>query len=320
MHEQLIELHRRYGPVVRVAPNCYSFNEPEDSKVIYNTTASKTFPKTNFYHTSGDPNRPNVFSMSSEKDHAARKRNLGTVGLFGEYHPLSVRINTMLGTKHVGKVLDDLAERSLNEVGSNIGAGSDTTGITLGAAFYYLYRNPEILATLRQEIDGGPDPISFEETQQMPFLQAVVKETLRIHPAVGYILRRTVPAGGAHLAGRQFPEGTQVGVSAWALHQNENASSIDRATFRPQRWLEGDETNNSKAAMSFARFQFGGGTRICLGRNISLLELYKVIPLVMRNFDLDIQDDDWSLFCTWFVWPDYSVRIRPRAMFEAGST
>lgn len=103
----------------------------------------------------------------------------------------------------------------MDACGSNIGAGSDTTAITLSAALYHLYRNPEKLAKLRHEIDSLAgdgqisDPVTFQQAQGMPYLQAVIKETLRIHPAVGTILARKVPTGGAELGGIHFPEGVR---------------------------------------------------------------------------------------------------------------
>jgi hypothetical protein len=97
--------------------------------------------------------------------------------------------------------------------GSNIGAGSDTTGISLSAAIYYLYRNPDKLARLREEIDMMTskglisDPVTYHQAKDMPCLNAVIKETLRIHPAVGTILPRVVPKGGMTLGGYHFLEG-----------------------------------------------------------------------------------------------------------------
>lgn len=97
--------------------------------------------------------------------------------------------------------------------GSNLGAGSDTTAITLSSSLYYLYKHPEKLAKLRHELDTMAaegrisDPITFKEAQSMPYLQAVIKEGFRMHPAVGTILPRVVPKGGARLGGFNFPEG-----------------------------------------------------------------------------------------------------------------
>jgi cytochrome P450 len=95
----------------------------------------------------------------------------------------------------------------------NIGAGSDTTGITLTATFYYLITNPHAMKELRAEMDEKhrqgllSERATFEEAQDMPYLQAVIKEALRMHPAVGLPLERIVPEGGAAIAGQFFPAG-----------------------------------------------------------------------------------------------------------------
>jgi cytochrome P450 len=95
----------------------------------------------------------------------------------------------------------------------NIAAGSDTTGISLSAIFYYLLTNPETLKKLRSEVEEKQElgqlseRPSFEESQNMPYLQAVIKEALRMHPAVGLPLERLVPKDGAAIAGQFFPEG-----------------------------------------------------------------------------------------------------------------
>lgn len=99
--------------------------------------------------------------------------------------------------------------------GSNIEAGSDTTAVTLSSALYLLYSNPDKLAKLRKEIDikaaegSISDPLTFQEAQNMTYLQAVMKETLRLHPAVGTILPRIVPRGGIELSGHYFPAGVR---------------------------------------------------------------------------------------------------------------
>lgn len=117
------------------------------------------------------------------------------------------------------KVLDMEAQGRLkmpniiDACGSNIVAGSDTTGVTLSAALYYLYTNRDTLQRLRKEIDTQAaaghvsDPVTFQEAQALPYLQAVIKEVLRLHPAVGTILPRFVPKGGLELSGYYFPPG-----------------------------------------------------------------------------------------------------------------
>ena len=73
--------------------------------------------------------------------------------------------------------------------------------------------NPEVTDKLREEVSehrstaAHPRHFSFKETQEMPYLQAVIKEALRLHPAVGQPLERVVPAGGTTIAGQFFPGG-----------------------------------------------------------------------------------------------------------------
>jgi cytochrome P450 len=96
---------------------------------------------------------------------------------------------------------------------TNIGAGSGTTGISLSSVIYYLCKNPEAMRKLRGEIDEMTergeisDPVTFGQAQKMPYLQAVLKEALRMHPATGLPLGRVVPDGGAMIAGKIFPAG-----------------------------------------------------------------------------------------------------------------
>ncbi|KZL68822.1 Pisatin demethylase [Colletotrichum tofieldiae] len=200
-------------------------------------------------------------------------------------------------------------------VGSNIVAGSDTTGITLSAMLWYIYQNNTILVALRKEIDDlaarglVSNPVTWKESQEMPYLQAVIMETLRMHPAVSVPLPRVIPKGGVELSGVFFPENTVVGCSAWALHYNPNITAAPEV-FRPERWLDGSVRDLSqKPAESFS---FGGGSRVCIGKNISMLEIFKVIPQIVREFDLHFDSNDWKLDSAWFVYPRYTGRISLR--------
>jgi hypothetical protein len=129
---------------------------------------------------------------------------------------------------------------------SNIIAGSDTTAISLSAILYHLLHNPPVLANLRAEIDEFTrqgrcsERVTFKESQDMPYFQAVMKEALRMHSATGLPFWRVVPPGGAELSGHFFPEGAVVGVNAWVYHYDE-AVFPDAKRFRPERWIEAEE-------------------------------------------------------------------------------
>lgn len=98
---------------------------------------------------------------------------------------------------------------------SNLVAGADTTWVSLGSIINYLHRNPKTLTKLRNEIDTFAsegkisDPVTWEEAKKMPYLQACLKEGMRMHAATGLPLWRTVPQGGAEICGKFFPEGVR---------------------------------------------------------------------------------------------------------------
>ena len=186
---------------------------------------------------------------------------------------------------------------------SNIFAGSDTTAISLRAIIYYLLKSPSCKKRLVDEIDanlGLGECISFSDSNKLPYLQAVIKEGLRLHPAVGQTLPRYVPEGGADIAGVHFPAGAKVGVNPWVIHRNTDIFGPDADAYRPERWLEGSE---AVAHLERNMFTFGAGSRVCLGKSISLLEIGKLVPYLLRNFEIELTDPKgtWTASNGWFV-------------------
>ena len=106
---------------------------------------------------------------------------------------------------------------------SNIFAGSDTTAISLRAVIYHLLKRPESKIKLIDEIDNMrrkgklTDPVSFEQAEDMPYLQACMYEALRCHPAVGMSLPRVTPPGGIYIDGQHIPEGVS---NEWLLRSS----------------------------------------------------------------------------------------------------
>jgi cytochrome P450 len=196
---------------------------------------------------------------------------------------------------------------------SNIGAGSDTTALTLSATLYYLLKYPATYKRLQQEIDEAvsmskiSNPITFKEAQQLPYLQAVIREALRIHSATGLPLSRIVPPTGATIANYQFPAGATVGINSWVAHRNKEVYGSDAFGWRPERWLEIDASGRGGEIERYF-FAFGMGSRTCIGKNISLLEISKLIPQLLRTFDFELDDElvhnEWKSASRWFVKPD----------------
>ncbi|KEF50973.1 uncharacterized protein A1O9_12971 [Exophiala aquamarina CBS 119918] len=199
--------------------------------------------------------------------------------------------------------------RILSLTAANMFAGSDTTAISLRSIFYFLLKNPSKLHKLQQELNQKEHDgffsrkdrlVRWAEANELSYLGAVIKESLRIHPAAGLPLERVVPLGGTEISGRYLPAGTVVGCSAWTIHRSKEIFGKDVDAFRPERWLE-DPANISN--MNQSLFTFGAGARTCVGKNISYLEMYKLVPAIFRTFDVQLANpsEEWHLENKWFV-------------------
>lgn len=177
---------------------------------------------------------------------------------------------------------------------SMVFAGSETTAISLSAVFYYLLRNPRVYQKLMAELDGAVQSgeianreqglVTWAESQKLPYLDGVIQEAFRLYPAAGLLLERIVPPQGIDILGEQIPGGTIVGCNAWVLHRRPEIFGEDVDTFRPERWLEASEEKLKE--MKATMFQFGAGARTCIGKNISLLEMYKLVPAFLMRFEV----------------------------------
>ena len=184
--------------------------------------------------------------------------------------------------------------RILSSCTSMVFAGSETTAISLSSVFYFLLKHPPVYAKLMQELDAAvadgtvearPDKtVSWAESQKLPYLDAVIQESFRMHPAAGLILERIVPPQGMDILGEFIPGGTIVGCNPWVLHRRPEIFGSDVDAFRPERWIEAPapKLKEMKATM----FQFGAGARTCIGKNVSLLEVYKLVPSFLRRFEV----------------------------------
>jgi cytochrome P450 len=229
------------------------------------------------------------------------------------------------------ETVDDRAVLGLTM--SMVNAGSGTIATTLIALFYYLLKTPEKMTKLRTELDSHfppppPPPTtdsvsiqSFEEyvvpfgpAQKLPYLDACIKETLRIHPALfGQLMERVVPPEGATIAGEFVPGGTIVSSNAWIVQRHKPTYGADVDTYRPERWLECDSQQLS--AMNRALLVWGAGAHTCIGKNIGLLELYKVVPSILRMFTVEAVNPGATLkiYNIGEAEPyDFYVRLKPR--------
>lgn len=129
---------------------------------------------------------------------------------------------------------------------SNVLAGSDTTAIMLRAIIYFLITNPASLRKLEHELrqarsqDQLSDIVTWKESRNLRYFDACVKETGRLHPAIGLTLERVVPSGGAMICGQSFEAGTTIGMNPWVIHRDKDVFGADVDHWNPDRWLDTD--------------------------------------------------------------------------------
>jgi cytochrome P450 len=161
-------------------------------------------------------------------------------------------------------------------------------------AIFFLISNPAAMQALRREIDAGvvngaiSAPIRDAEAQKLPYLRAVIWETLRFHPPAVSQFYKEVPAGGATVEGHYLPGGTQLGINLQYVLRRSDTFGPDAEVFRPDRWIEaqaeagGEDGGRYRDMLNVAEVVFGYGKFMCPGKTIAFMELTKVIVEVSR--------------------------------------
>ncbi|KAJ5174237.1 Cytochrome P450 [Penicillium canariense] len=202
---------------------------------------------------------------------------------------------------------------------SNVLAGSDTTAIMLRAIIYFLITNSASLQKLERELGQArsqgqlSDIATWKESRNLRYLNACVKEAGRLHPAIGLTLERVVPRGGATICGQFFEEGTNIGMNPWVIHRNKEVFGADANHWNPDRWLDTDAERVT--LMENCLLTFGSGSRTCIGKNISYLEIYKLIPTMFARYEIQLWDPtrEWKIENSWLVvQSDFFIKLERR--------
>ncbi|KAK4120216.1 cytochrome P450 [Parathielavia appendiculata] len=169
-------------------------------------------------------------------------------------------------------------------------AGSDTTATAIRSIMLYLLTHPRVYGKLQAAVDAAvaarkappvPGIISDAEAKDLPYLQACVKEGMRIHPPTAGPFPKRVPDGGDTVVvdGNPvfLPGGANVSYAAYAVLMDKRVYGEDADEFRPERWLL--EKDEAKLALMHRTYDliFGYGRYQCLGRPIALMEIYKTV-------------------------------------------
>ena len=145
-------------------------------------------------------------------------------------------------------------------------AGHETSATALAWSLDALTHHPHVLERLRDEIDSGDDA----------YLDAVVKETLRLRPVIALVLRRLIEP--MEIGGRMLPAGVNVAPCIYLLHRRPDVYDEPRA-FRPERFLD-------KQPGTYTWIPFGGGVRRCLGASFAQFEMKVVLRELVSRLDI----------------------------------
>ncbi|KAK3372119.1 cytochrome P450 17A1 [Podospora didyma] len=256
-------------------------------------TVLKHPPLAKFLLPKVDDEGGNGFLMwQADRQVAERERRIEDEGFEQEkpdylQHTLEARIN--------GQPLNPMQKRA--HVTLLIQAGADTTGTAMGSTLRFLLLNPSCLAKTRAEIDAAEtagylsSPVQYEETRaHLPYLIACIKEGgLRLNPPATNLFARVAGPGGAKVGSVSVPEGYEMTSNAYVVQRDPELFGPDPEVFRPERWLEGSSEHKA-AEMEAGLFVFGVGPRVCLGKDIAMFELYKLLPEIIRRFDMELLD------------------------------
>lgn len=192
----------------------------------------------------------------------------------------------------------------------NLAAGADTTAAALRSIFYLCLKHPRAWARLQEAVLAAPFarpetlhlPAPYAQARAIPYLEAVVREALRLVPGEMFPQERYVPAGGLTLPdGRFVPEGTAVGFTSYVTHRNRAVWGEDAEQFRPERFLRaGGESEAAHAERmrlyNDSDLSFGAGARKCIGMNLGLLEVYKAVATLVAMFEFELASSaEWDL-------------------------
>ncbi|KAL8780102.1 MAG: hypothetical protein Q9213_006624 [Squamulea squamosa] len=184
-----------------------------------------------------------------------------------------------------------LQEECEAEILLQVIAGSDTTATALRMTMFHIISQPHVYTALRAEIDKASgahhftSPIASDlEARRLPYLQACIKEGLRILPPANSLFDKITPVEGDSFHGMPIPGNTRIGFSHYSVQRSKEVYGADADFYRPERWLE----TGGEKLLQMERTQelvFNIGRYMCMGKTIAFMELNKCIVELIRRYD-----------------------------------
>lgn len=260
---------------------------------------------------------PGILKIPSEKAkhiHNTREQ-LGTVAtdMWNQAKAAgNVEGKTLMSMMMKADGADDLTQEQIAaQLRTLVQAGYETVGCAMAWLLYEIARNPEVQAKIREEVTRTPSEPTYDDLREhMPYLDAAVKECLRLHPAVLELthvadkdtlvpLEKPLPTTGE----RQIliPRGTIINIPVNTMQLDPEVWGADALEFKPERWLKmGNEKVVKRDIIAFS-----AGPRICPGRHFAVIEMKALTAILLRQFAL-------SPVPTKPIEPFWSFVVRPR--------
>jgi cytochrome P450 len=160
-------------------------------------------------------------------------------------------------------------------------AGHETTAAALTWTWYLLARNPAIHEELHEQVAGGAAMFSFDGDDPS-YAKQCVQEAMRIYPPVPVFSRKAAEADS--IDGHEIPAGSEIFLSQYVVHRDPELWD-DPTEFRPERFASGADENRPR----YSYFPFGGGARMCIGRQFALMEAQIVLSRAVERYRLDLE-------------------------------
>ncbi|KAI3950889.1 hypothetical protein MKW92_008177 [Papaver armeniacum] len=170
--------------------------------------------------------------------------------------------------------------------------GSDTSRVTLTWAMSLLLNHPRVLKKAKEELDtkvGKDRLVDDSDIPHLPYLQAIIKESMRLYPAGPLIARTTME--DCEVGGYHVPAGTQLLVNVWKLHRDGNVYKDDPSEFRPERFLTSNVGVDIRG-QHYELIPFGAGRRICPGVSFAYQLIHLVLARLLHEFEITNVDPE----------------------------
>ncbi|KAI4340453.1 hypothetical protein MLD38_025285 [Melastoma candidum] len=281
-----------------VDPGCLDLSQPISEFATAFDTASRLCAER------GMAPMPLVWKIKRAFNLGSERRLRGAIKMVNSLADEVINQKRKMGN-HRASVQNDLLARFMSSVDDDrqlrdivvsfLLAGRDTVASALTSFFWLLSLHPEVKSSIRKESDrviGSTIGVAtFDQLRKMQYLHAAVYECMRLYPPVQFD-SKYAQDDDILPDGTFIQKGTRVTYHPYAMGRMEQLWGPDCLQFRPERWLNDDGVFSPESLYKYPVFQ--GGARVCLGKEMAIMEIKSVASALIQRFDFGIAVDGWT--------------------------